>query len=277
MLRKEHVALQKKLTWKNNSLDEKTNEISRARERSAAREEAFKKDLSKLESELASTNLKLEVARKEPEKVKEIWNSKVQKLHGKVASREAELKSQREAYKILDLDNAATLDDLRTSQTLASSLQKQVDSQKAELGNVSNLRKERDGLKMSLLSARTNQKIENDKITKAVREAQAVWEAQKNILEEDNRKLKQERDADVQNICELSRMKNTYAQREARKDAEIDKLKSDLEEKRLRQQQLQDTSGRERLAALEEERVKVKYLAEALRIICSASANALAK
>ena len=115
------------------------------------------------------------------------------------------------------------------------------------------------------MSARTNQKVENDKIKKAVQDARVTWEAKEKSLGHEIRELKQERDADVRNICELSRMRDIYARRESGKDTEIEELKSQLEEERRKQKQSQDASEQELLAALKAERVKNKCLEDGLR------------
>jgi len=76
---------------------------------------------------------------------------------------------------------------------------------------------ERDANRSALLSFRTNDRVESDKLKKAIRDAVAPKDTEIAQLRRDNERLNRERLIDENNIRELSRWKDENA----KKDLEI--------------------------------------------------------
>ncbi|CZR59607.1 uncharacterized protein PAC_09501 [Phialocephala subalpina] len=183
----EHVGevkkLNRKIAAKERALVEKDKVSTLAGESNHRRQE-LKSEVTRAKSDADNLRQELKKARKEPDKVKEQWSGKIQELHDKVAAKNAELVVEKQAHQYLQLDNKATLEDLRLYREQTASLQAKLEAQKTSAKNVESIIKKNEGLQKSLAVAKTNQRIETDRINGAVSKATAPLTEKINQLEQ---------------------------------------------------------------------------------------------
>lgn len=270
--------LNKKVAVKERTLVEKEKLLALTGKSNHQHQEELKSEINRAKSEAEKLIHELEKARKEPDKVKEQWSGKIQKLHDKVAAKNAELTSEKQARQILKLDADATLEDLRLCREEVDGLQSKLDAQKASAKNVDNLIKKNEGLQKSLAVAKTNQRIETDRINSAVTKAIAP-------LADEIKQLKRLRDSDAKDIEELSRSNETKASKivalekclgesEEVQDATLEQLEKERAKKEVKGRSEADFAALE--IELAEERAKSNRLGEILMPMLTATAAASA-
>jgi predicted nucleic acid-binding Zn-ribbon protein len=160
------------------------------------------------------------------------------------------------ALKIDELE--AIMLDADTSRTQLEEAQKQLNSLIVGRENLDGelvaLRKELENTQSSLLSSRTNQRVEEDRIQKAVQSATAVRDEFIKYLEVELKGLKNEkvvseqsRKSDEKNIRELSQDKFALKQRSQELEEQLSNLavvqkalEQELAERRAKVEQLED-------------------------------------
>ncbi|KAE8453114.1 hypothetical protein EG329_012301 [Mollisiaceae sp. DMI_Dod_QoI] len=223
--------LQKKIIKKEKALVDKERELMLAWESNHRREEGLKLERNRVEAEAENLKHELEKSRKEPEKVREQWSRKVQKLHDRVTAKNAELLSMKEDNEILKLDNGATLEDLGLCREQIADLQAKLDSQKTSVENIENLIKKNEGLQKSLLVAKTNQRIEADNLRSAVLEATARLTAEvkqmKQLREDDSKMIDEVSQSNESLKIKIAALERSLAENEVLQNATLDQLEKE--------------------------------------------------
>jgi hypothetical protein len=204
----------KKLIQKEKAMDERAMEFSRALVENRAHEESLKQKIARLEESVVEKDADVQKAQKEINKVKDECQKKLQRGFDRLTLLEKKLKSTEEAHAILKLDHEETQMQFENIRADADTYRKQLEDQSTQLKD---MRQERDQNRSLLLSLRTNERVENDKIKKAVRDAEAPKDAEIVQLKKIIEMLNHDRVVDEKNIRELSRWKHENA----KKDQEI--------------------------------------------------------
>jgi len=234
--------LQKKIDAKDKLLADKEREMIFASQRANLRAEELKSEIVKVKSQHEDTQQKLDKALREPDKFKAEWSGKVQKLHDKIRDLEKKLDIETTAHKTLRLDFDATVKDLNAKDTKSERF---IEQQKEFVVKGTVVRNERDALRVRVQSLERGQAP--DVAAEAKSDKKALQDSTARIakLEEETRKLNQDRKVDEKTIRELSRDK------------------ADLKENLAVVEQVQDKIKQERdnaLAAFEKEKEKVRMM-----------------
>jgi hypothetical protein len=166
--------LSKKLLQKDKTLDEKAIEFTRTVEGHRAHEDDLKQKISRLESTIAEKDAEIHKNGKLVDKVKEDWQKKLQRGFDKISVLEKKAKELQDVHDINKLDLEVTQNQLETARTNADAYRKKLEEQTSQLKQMT---LERDENRSAMLSLRTNERVENDKIQKAVRDAEARKDA----------------------------------------------------------------------------------------------------
>ncbi|RDW60794.1 hypothetical protein BP6252_12177 [Coleophoma cylindrospora] len=273
---KRRKTLEEKNASKDRKLEAKEKDLLWMRDERSVREENLAKTIQKLELELGTARIKAEESRKEVENVKTKWSKKLQRGYDKVAALEkehSELLAKNETFK---LDNDAFALELKKLEVKVI----ESENMRAAARETSNLKKENEGLKVSLRSLRTTQQMENDRIQSAIRAAVSSKEAE-------IKKLTRDRQSDEATIQELSRAKQDLKKQNEEKaetiaiwEAYIGALclnlqhaRKDLREERAKAQVSSNEAYEQLRIDWEGERSEKQKLLEKLRVIQSAMAD----
>jgi chromosome segregation ATPase len=104
--------LKQKLAAKDRDLAAKDREFEYAGQTSHKQQEKLKSDILKTQAELEVVKRELDKSRKEPDRVREGFFGKIQKLHDKVSGLEKDIKAKDDQISVLGLDQAEMIKDI---------------------------------------------------------------------------------------------------------------------------------------------------------------------
>lgn len=175
----------KKLLQKDKIIDEKENELARARDGNRTHEDAMKQKIIQLEMKVAERDLELCKAHKAVDKANDDCEKKLQRALDKYMALKKESKLQRAEHEVVKLDLDATHTQLEIARSGLEASRTQLDNQCSQLEKMSLEQQEN---RSALLSLRTNKAVEKDIHDKAVQREvqkkvrQAVDDAVKDAL-----------------------------------------------------------------------------------------------
>lgn len=191
--------LVKNIGKKDKELAEKELESTHAAQARHSRQE-LKSQVSKLESALDASRRELEKAGKEPDKVKEEFFCKIQKLHDRNRKSEGQLKEKDQACNILKLDYDVTIKD---SDALKERVERQKGMLKEWKSEYNKLKSQRGQLQYRLPRNLPDLEVWNAAYRKAAEDAKSHAEEvakEKSELEEKLRVARSERVSDTKTI-----------------------------------------------------------------------------
>ncbi|KAH8779224.1 hypothetical protein F5882DRAFT_519573 [Hyaloscypha sp. PMI_1271] len=139
--------LKQKLAAKDRDLAAKDREFEYAGQTSHKRQEELKSEILKTQAELEVFKRELDKSRKEPDRIREGFFGKIQKLHDKVSGLEKDIKAKDDQISVLGLDHAEMIKDIEKTQEKVG---KQRDQLKEWRDGYKQLKDERDILRLNL-------------------------------------------------------------------------------------------------------------------------------
>jgi chromosome segregation ATPase len=139
--------LKQKLAAKDRDLAAKDREFEYAGQISHKRQEELKSEILKTQAELEVFKRELDKSRKEPDRVREGFFGKIQKLHDKVSGLEKDIKAKDDQISVLELDHAEMIKDIEKTK---EKVDKQRDQLKEWRDGYKQLKDERDILRLNL-------------------------------------------------------------------------------------------------------------------------------
>jgi chromosome segregation ATPase len=143
--------LKQKLAAKDRDLAAKDREFEYAGQTSHKQQEKLKSDILKTQAELEVVKRELDKSRKEPDRVREGFFGKIQKLHDKVSGLEKDIKAKDDQISVLGLDQAEMIKDIEKNKEKVG---KQRDQLKEWRDGYKQLKDERDILRLNLQRTR---------------------------------------------------------------------------------------------------------------------------
>lgn len=143
--------LKQKLAAKDRDLAAKDREFEYAGQTSHKQQEKPKSDILKTQAELEVVKRELDKSRKEPDRVREGFFGKIQKLHDKVSGLEKDIKAKDDQISVLGLDQAEMIKDIEKNKEKVG---KQRDQLKEWRDEYKQLKDERDILRLNLQRTR---------------------------------------------------------------------------------------------------------------------------
>jgi chromosome segregation ATPase len=143
--------LKQKLAAKDRDLAAKDREFGYAGQTSHKQQEKLKSDILKTQAELEVVKRELDKSRKEPDRVREGFFGKIQKLHDKVSGLEKDIKAKDDQISVLGLDQAEMIKDIEKNKEKVG---KQRDQLKEWRDGYKQLKDERDILRLNLQRTR---------------------------------------------------------------------------------------------------------------------------
>jgi chromosome segregation ATPase len=139
--------LKQKLAAKDRDLAAKDREFEYAGQTSHKQQEKLKSDILKTQAELEVVKRELDKSRKEPDRVREGFFGKIQKLDDKVSGLEKDIKAKDDQISVLKLDHAEMIKDIEKTKEKVG---KQRDQLKEWRDGYKQLKDERDILRLNL-------------------------------------------------------------------------------------------------------------------------------
>jgi chromosome segregation ATPase len=143
--------LKQKLAAKDRDLAAKDREFEYAGQTSHKQQEKLKSDILKTQAELEVVKRELDKSRKEPDRVREGFFGKIQKLDDKVSGLEKDIKAKDDQISVLGLDQAEMIKDIEKNKEKVG---KQRDQLKEWRDGYKQLKDERDMLRLNLQRTR---------------------------------------------------------------------------------------------------------------------------